>query len=114
MAYGSAFVDTITSSGNLSVTGNVTVDHAVNANVVGQLTGPVNGINMSYLIWDFGNIDNANIGFNAENLTSQNPRQLGQASTNYYYITIDAKNVQDFNNAVAFLDNINQEQYAWG
>lgn len=43
--------------GNISVTGNVTVNGTTNANVVGQLTGPVNGINMSYLIWDFGNID---------------------------------------------------------
>lgn len=45
-------------AGNISVTGNVTVNGTTNANVVGQLTGPVNGINMSYLIWDFGNIDN--------------------------------------------------------
>jgi hypothetical protein len=51
----------ITTTGTLAVVGNSTFTGTVNTqtitgNLVGQLTGPVNGINLSYGVWDFGSI----------------------------------------------------------
>jgi hypothetical protein len=51
----------ITTTGTLTVVGNSTFTGTVDAqtvtgNLVGQLTGTVNGINLTYGIWDFGSI----------------------------------------------------------
>jgi hypothetical protein len=46
---------TLTVSGSSNFTGNVNAQ-TINGNLVGQLTGPVNGVNLSYGIWDFGSI----------------------------------------------------------
>jgi hypothetical protein len=51
----------ITTTGTLAVVGNSTFTGTVNTqtitgNLVGQLTGPVNGVNLTYGIWDFGSI----------------------------------------------------------
>ena len=44
--------------GNANITSNLAVGSTVTTNhITGQLTGTVNGINTSFGIWDFGNID---------------------------------------------------------
>jgi hypothetical protein len=51
----------ITTTGTLAVVGDSTFTgndntQIITGNLVGQLTGPVNGVNLSYGIWDFGSV----------------------------------------------------------
>lgn len=43
--------------GNLYITGNTTAVGTVSANVIGQITGVIDGVNILYGMWDFGNVD---------------------------------------------------------
>jgi hypothetical protein len=51
----STVAGTLTVSGSSNFAGNVNTQ-TINGSLVGQLTGPVNGVNLSYGIWDFGSV----------------------------------------------------------